>query len=67
MYSVMTLAVLTGVVVNYYSKMVEMRNKETLTAFFDQLERLPELDEEELKDLSERVKTFRKNWGKGDN
>jgi voltage-gated potassium channel len=64
MYSVMTLAVLTGVVVNHYSKMVELRNKETLTAFFDQLERLPELDEDKLKDLSEKVKKFRKNWGR---
>jgi voltage-gated potassium channel len=64
MVSVMTLAVLTGVVVNQYSKMVELRNKETLAAFFDQLERLPELDEKELRDLSEKVKKFRKNWGR---
>lgn len=62
-YSLLALAIFTGVVVNFFNQTIDMRNKETLTAFLDELERLPEMNEEELKDLSERVKHFRQRWG----
>jgi voltage-gated potassium channel len=64
--SLLSLAIFTGVVVNYFTRMAELKNKDTLTAFLDELERLPEMDEDELRDMSERVKHFRKNWGKSD-
>ena len=47
-YSLFVVAIVTGVVVNFYSQMVEMQSKETLTMFMDKLERLPELSKEEL-------------------
>ena len=59
-YSLLALAILTGVVVNYYIQVIELRNKETLAAFMDRLERLPDLDTEELRQLSQQVKNFRK-------
>ena len=58
-YSALVIAIVTGVVVNYYNHMIELRNKETINAVMDQLERLPELSREELEDLSKRVQRFR--------
>ena len=58
-YSLIAIAIITGVVVNYYTQVMELRNKETISAFLDQLERLPELSETELKELSDRVIRFR--------
>lgn len=40
-YSLFVVAIVTGVVVNFYSQMVEMQSRETLTMFMDKLERLP--------------------------
>ena len=60
--SLLCLAIFTGVVVNYFNKMVELKNKDTLEAFLDQVERLPEMDEEELRVLSEKVRHFRSKW-----
>ena len=52
-------AIVTGVVVNYYGQIVEMQRRETAMMFLDKLERLPELSKEELEDISKRVKKFR--------
>ena len=59
-YSLLVIAIVTGVVVNYYTQVIELRDKDTLKAFLDQMERLPELSTEELRDMSDRVKHFRK-------
>ena len=58
-YSMLALAIITGVVVNYYTQIIQLKNRETIDAFLDRLEKLPELSEEELKELSERVSAFR--------
>ncbi len=58
-YSLLVIAIVTGVVVNYYTHMIELKNKETLAAFLDRLEELPELSKEELEELSGKVKKFR--------
>ncbi len=58
-YSLVIIAMLTGVIVNYYNEILSLRKKESLTAFLDRLEHLPELSPEELKDLSEKVRSFR--------
>ena len=39
--------------------MIEVKNKETLSAFLDKLEQLPNLSKEECRELSEQVKKFR--------
>ncbi len=60
-YSLIAVAIITGVVVNFYIQVMENRNRDTIVNFLDQLERLPEMSEEELKDLSERVTEFRRS------
>ena len=50
---------ITGVIVNYFVQMNALRNRETLTAFMDKLEHLPELPPEELERLSMQVREFR--------
>ncbi len=59
-YSIVVIAIITGIFVNYYNQVIEMKNHNTLSAFMDKLERLPELSPEELQDLSNRVIAFRK-------
>ena len=58
-YSLFVVAIVTGVVVNFYSQMVEMQRKETLTMFMDKLERLPELSKEELETISKNIRKLR--------
>ena len=58
-YSIFVIAIVTGVVVNFYGQIVEMQQKETLTMLMDKLEHLPELSQEELQTISDKVKKFR--------
>lgn len=58
-YAIFVTAIVTGVVVNFYTQMVEMQRKETLAMFMDQLERLPELSREELENISQKVRKLR--------
>ena len=58
-YSLVVIAIFTGVIVNFYTQVIQNHQKNTLTAFADKLERLPELSKEELAELSRDVKKFR--------
>ena len=58
-YTIFVVAIVTGVVVNYYGQIVEMQRRETAMMFLDKLERLPELSKEDLEDISKRVQKFR--------
>ncbi len=60
-YSTLVIAIVTGVVVNFYTELTELSRKETLTAFMDKLEHLDEMSNDELKDLSKQVKKFNDN------
>ena len=59
MYSTLVIAIVTGVVVNFYTEITELSKKETLTAFMDKLERLDTLSKDELKEISDGVKRFK--------
>ncbi|MBQ3390506.1 MAG: two pore domain potassium channel family protein [Firmicutes bacterium] len=59
-YAVLVIAIVTGVVVKFYNEVTDLRNKETLASFMDRLEHLPEMNREELEEMSEQVKKFRK-------
>jgi len=59
-YGILVTAMVPGVVVSYYMEYLKIREKETLSLFFEKLERLPELSQEELAELSERVKEAEK-------
>ena len=51
-------ALITGVIVNFYTQLTQLRHKETLAALIDKLERLPELPPEELEEISCKVRAF---------
>lgn len=55
-YSMFVIAIITGVVVNYYTQVVKAQQEDTVTTFLDKLQHLPELSKEELQDISEKVK-----------
>lgn len=57
-YSIVIIALVTGVIVNYYNQLIQIRQKETLAAFADRLQRLPELSKEELAEMSANAKKF---------
>ena len=56
---IMMTAMVPGVVVSYYMEYLKIREKETISTFLEQLERLPELSKEELERLSERIRKFK--------
>lgn len=58
-YSIFVVAIVTGVVVDFYTQTAEMQRKETLTMFMDKLEHLPDLSREELISISEKIKKLR--------
>ena len=58
LFGVLTVAMVPGVVVAYYTEYLKIKEKETISTFLEKLERLPELSKEELTELSERVKKF---------
>lgn len=55
-YAVVVIAMMVGVVVNFYSKLIEMRMRGSLTEVVDKLEHLSDLSKEELDEISERVR-----------
>lgn len=61
LYSLVIIALVTGVIVNFYSQLIQLRQKESLAAFADKLQRLPELSREELEIMSEQAKQFLQN------
>lgn len=54
------IAILSGVIVSHYMEVITRREKMTATKFLDKLEHLTELDKEELQELSDKVREFRK-------
>lgn len=58
-YSVLVIAIVTGVIVNYYTQIIQIQQQDTITAFVNKLEHLPELTKEELEELSRKVSQFK--------
>lgn len=57
-YSIIIIAVIPGVITSFYLESIKIRSKESMEKFMYDLERLPELSQEELTQLSEKVKNF---------
>lgn len=57
-YGILMTAMVPGVVVSYYMEYLKVREKETISVFLEKLEMLPELSEEELRELSRRIWEF---------
>ena len=60
LFGILTVAMVPGVVVAYYTEYLKAKERETVSTFLEKLEKLPELSREELTELSERVKAFNK-------
>lgn len=59
-YSIGVIAVFTAVLTSYFMENAKSRVHEIYREFLDDLEHLDELSKDELKDLSNRVKSFNK-------
>ncbi len=59
LYAITTTALITGVIVDYFNEERQRQYDESLTLFLDKLERLPELDHDELVRISKKVKRNR--------
>lgn len=59
LYATLVIAIITGVVVNYCTQIIALRQKETLTHLMDKLECLPQMSVEELQEITDKVKHFR--------
>jgi voltage-gated potassium channel len=59
-YEILIVAMFSGVVVSYYLEVVHRRENETLAAFLDRLEHLTELSDDELADMQDQVRRFKK-------
>ena len=58
-YSLFAIAIVTGVVVSYYNAYTQMQFKDSIENFSEKLEQLPDLSEDELREISDAVKKFR--------
>lgn len=58
-YAVAVLAIFTAVVVNYFQQVIARGRQETLEAFLEKAERLPELSREELEALARQARQWR--------
>ena len=56
LYGIVLVAIITGVLVNYYQEINRIKMNESVEVFMDKLDRLPELSKEELKEISQKVK-----------
>ena len=59
-YAALVIAIVTGVVVNFFNQIVQLRQSETIAAVLDRLENLPEMSKDELKELSDNIKSLRR-------
>lgn len=57
-YALFVFAMATGVVVNFHAQLIEIQQKDTIAAFVDKMQHLPEMSEEELTVISKNVKRF---------
>lgn len=56
-YAVLVIAIITGVIVNFFNEMVSLRNADTLASLMEKLENLPELSKEELEEISGKIRS----------
>lgn len=58
-YAILVLAIVTATIVNLYSQLNEIHQKDSMVELMDKLERLPELSPEELADISSKISKYR--------
>lgn len=63
LYGIFVVALVPGVMVNYFIEFNKIRYNESLVLFMDQLEHLDTLSKEELREISAKVRNFRRKSG----
>lgn len=58
-YAILVIAIVTGVVVNFFNQIVELRQSETMMSMLDKLEHLPEMSGSELEEISQQIVDMR--------
>lgn len=58
-YAILVIAIVTGVVVNFFNQIVELRQSETMMSMLDKLEHLPEMSGSELEEISQQIRDMR--------
>ena len=58
-YSLFAIAIVTGVVVSYYNAYTQMQFRDSIENFTEKLEQLPDLSEDELRDIADAGKKCR--------
>ena len=59
-YGIVVTAMIPGVVVSYYMEFLKIKENETISLFLEKLEHLNELSNEELIELSDKIRKFNK-------
>lgn len=59
LYGIFVIALIPGVVVNYFVEFNKIRYNESLLMFMDRLEYLDTLSKEELREISQDIRNFR--------
>ncbi len=58
LYSIGVVAIFTAVITSFFMDVAKARMNDSVKEFLDDLEHLPDLSEEELRNLSDRIKKF---------
>lgn len=61
LYGILLVGMIPGVIVTYYTEYLKAKENETISTFLEKLERLPDLQKEELEEIAKKVKKFNKN------
>ncbi len=62
LYGIFVVALVPGVMVNYFIEFNKIRYNESLVLLMDQLEHLDTLSKEELREFSAKVRNFRRKY-----
>lgn len=60
LFALITTAIVTAVIVDYFNEVRHAQLDSSISAFLDKLENLDKLDKDELREISEKVKKYRK-------
>ena len=60
-YEIVITAMITGVILTFYIEYIKVKERDNIDAFHEQLENLPNLSNDELKSLSERISELKNN------
>lgn len=59
MYSIAIIALMPGIIINYYQEILKIKSHESVMEFMQKLEDLPNLSKKELREIADKVKERR--------